>query len=64
MKAEFIIDPISHNDLNEKEEKILRRAVNKIRDKQLKNLLKHLKEAAETFNKWPKWKQNALGKLR
>lgn len=64
MKAEFIIDSISHDELDKEEEKILRKAVNKIKDKRSKNFLKHLKEAAETVNKWPKWKQRALGELR
>lgn len=64
MKAEFIINPISHHELNEEEEKILRRAVNKIRDKQSERFLEHLKKAAETVSGWPEWKQNALGGLR
>jgi len=64
MKAEWIIDPISHNELDEEEEKILRKAVNKIRDKQSKNFLKHLEEASKIVDDWPEWKQKALGGLR
>ncbi|MHA1794805.1 MAG: hypothetical protein ACTSUK_01740 [Promethearchaeota archaeon] len=59
-KAEFIIDTIKNNELNETEANILRKAVKKIKDRRKKRFEKSLSQASAIFAKWPEWKKNCL----
>lgn len=57
-KAAGVVRDIDHLALDEEEVEILRKAVQKIRDKQSKEFGKSLKRASKIVKSWPKWKRD------
>lgn len=60
MNAKFIVQGIDYLDLTDEEIKILKGAVNIIKNKRKKHFIKHLKNASKIVSSWPEWKRNCL----
>lgn len=63
MKAAFVVDSIKHLELDDIEEAILSKAVQKIRDRRIDRFKVHLKKASRIVASWPDWKRKAFGSL-
>lgn len=61
-KAVGIVRDIDHQTLDEEEIKILKDAVNKIKEKQRKEFDESGKQAARIVASWPKWKRDLAKK--